>query len=225
MNVKQRIRLEMFQRVDGFGIAHASAFHPSTAGRHLFDELQRTLAVLPNEDSAQVSGRRRAREGTAARLAARQALKAALEAISRTARALAVERPGFRRKFRLPSGEADDALLVAARAFAGDARKLMRYFVAYGLPDSFVDDLCGAVARVERAIADRAAGRRAHIAAYAGLNAALARAFSIVRQLDAVVLNVLGTDAAALRAWRRARRVPRRRSKDRRRPRSGASRL
>lgn len=211
MNVKQIRQADMLESVSRFGFTYADAFRPPSAGGQLFAALREALNELLHQETAQDSGRSQAREGTLEKKAARESLRTAIVAISRTARALAVERPGFKRKFRLPLGEADHVLLAAARAFAGDARRLASHFVAYGLRDGFVDDLLSSAARFELAIASRAEGRRGHIAARAALNAALARAFSIVRRLDAVVTNVLADAVAPLEEWRRARRVVRRR--------------
>jgi hypothetical protein len=225
MNVKQKRRYDMIARVDRFGIAHAGAFPHGSVGRQLFAALRESLARLPNECAAQAAGRNRAREGTANKAAARESLYAALSSINRTARALAIDRPGLRGKFRLPSQESDEALVAAARAFAGDAKRWAPVFVAYGLRAGFVDGLHAAVTRFEHAIAERAAGRRAHVAARAGIDAALADSFVTVRRLDAVVFNVLGDDVAALEGWRRARRVVWRRTSKDRRPRRPKARL
>lgn len=216
MNVKQKRRYDMFTRVDCFGIAHAPAFPSGSVGRQLFDALHESLDGLSHESGAQALGRKQARAGTVNKATARHSLFAALVAINRTARALAIDRPGLRGKFRLPSRESDEALVSAARAFAGDAPRWAPIFVAYGLRAGFVDDLRAVLARFERAVADRSTGRRAHITARAGIEAGLAHSFVIVRRLDAVVVNVLGEDVAVLESWRRARRIARRRlSKDR----------
>lgn len=225
MNVKQRRRFDMFARVDRFGIAHGDAFPRNSAGRQLFNMLRDILARLSEHSVVQASGHRQEQIGTAAKTSARESLYAAMCAISRTARALAINRPGFRGKFRLPSRESDQALIASARVFAGNARRLSSGFVAYGLRSGFVGDLSGAIARFEHAIAHRDANRRAHATARTGIDAALVKASSIVRQLDAVVFNVMGEDAVALENWRRARRLARLRTPNDRRPRRARARL
>jgi hypothetical protein len=213
----------MFSRVNRFGSAHARAFPRGSVGYQLFAGLRESLSRLMGEYVAQDAGRSKASAGTAHKTAARKSLYAALVAMNRTARALAIDRPGLRGKFRLPTRDNDDALVAAARAFAADAQRFASIFVAYGLRAGFADDLRAAVARFEQAIAERAAGRRAHAMARAGIEAILADSFVAIRRLDAVVVNVLGEDVAALGAWRRARRMPRwRPSKDRRPRRAGA---
>jgi hypothetical protein len=216
MTVKQKCRYDMLTRVNRFGVAHAAAFQAASVGAQLFAALRESLVRLPNEFGAQANGYGRAREAMANKLAARESLYAALCALNRTARALAIDRPGLRGKFRLPSRDSDEALVAAARMCAGDAKRWTPIFVAYGLRAGFVDDLRAGIARFERAIADRTASRRAHVTARAGIEATLADSCATVRRLDAVVPNVLADDGAALGAWRRARRIAwRRPSKDR----------
>jgi hypothetical protein len=223
LTIKQRRRYDLFMRVDRFGRAHARAFPGGSVGCQLFAGLHESLSRLWGEFVAQAAGRSNARDGTANKTAARKSLYAALLAMNRTARALAIDQPGLRGKFRLPTQDSDAALVAAARRFAGDAKRWAPIFVAYGLPAGFADDLRAAVARFEQAIAERTASRRAHVMARAGIEAILADSFATIRRLDAIVVNVLGQDIAALGAWRRARRMPRRRpSKDRRPRRSGA---
>ena len=225
MNVKQTRRSDMLKRVHRFGIEYSDTFPLRSTGRQLFDAVRETLAQLPHQDVTHMTGRNQARAGTADKNAARESLRAALAAVNRTARAVAIERPGFSRRFRLPSREGDRALLAAARATAAAARTLKHRFVAYGLRASFVDDLHGAIARFEQAVARRAAGRRVHIGARASLDAALMRAFSMVRRLDAIVVNVLGEDTVAMKQWRQARRVARRRASKARRSRHATAKL
>ena len=225
MNVKQRRRYDMLSRVDRFGADHARAFPPGTVGFRLFAALHQSLVKLLEASSAQATGRSQARAGTANKARARTSLFAALCAINRTARALAIDRPGLRGKFRLPSQESDEALLVAARAFVGDAQRWAPVFISYGLRAGFVDDLRAAVTRFEQAVASRAAARKAHMTARAGIDAGLAHSFVIVRHLDAVVVNVSGGNLAVLKAWRRARRLAPQRPSKGRHPRRTKARL
>jgi len=216
MTVKQKCRYDMFTRVNRFGVAHATAFPPASVGAQLLAALRESLSRLSNEFAAQADGYGRARDATTNKVTARASLYAALFALNRTARALAIDRPGLRGKFRLPSKDSDEALVAAGRTFAGDAQRWAPIFVAFGLRAGFVDDLRAAIVRFEHAITERTASRRAHVTARAGIEATIANSFATVRRLDAVVVNVLVDDVAAIGAWRRARRIAwRRPSKDR----------
>src|ERR1700752_2376329 len=109
-------RREMFVRVKDFGATHAADFSPTGLARELFTDLSGVLTELSDHAANEASGRGSAREGTTTRAAAREALRDDLEAINRTARALAEDTPGINDKFRLPRGNNDQNLLSAARA-------------------------------------------------------------------------------------------------------------
>jgi hypothetical protein len=208
MSIKQRRLFEMLNRVDHFGHAHTDVFPPRSTGGQLFKALRDALACLTTRYIGPVSRGNQARDGFVNDGAARDELQARLRALCRTARSLAIGAPEGKRPFRLPRRGGDEGLIVAARAMAADARRSKGRFAAYGL---HLDDLDRAIAAFERACADRAERRRARGAASKDLAAALARAFSIVRRLDAVVTNVLADAVPPLEEWRRARRVVRRR--------------
>ncbi|MBI3399836.1 MAG: sigma 54-interacting transcriptional regulator [Acidobacteria bacterium] len=161
------------------------------------------------EAATQVSGRSAAREASSSKAAARAALRGALRAISRTARALALDTPGLDNKFRLPFTYGSQALLNAGRAFAQDARPLAAEFVAHSLPPTFLKDLDTDIQRFEAAIREHAAGIGAHVAARAAIDAAIEGGLTAIQRLDAIVLNRLRDDPAMLAVWERARHVER----------------
>ena len=148
-----------------------------------------------------------AREGVTSKAMGRRALRSRLEKVSHTARALAVDTPGLEDKFRLPEAPSDQALLATARAFADEASALATAFVAHELPANFLVTLTEAIETFETAIHDRASGKGAHIAARAGITAALQSGLAAVRKLDAIVPNKLEGDPVALAAWENARHV------------------
>jgi hypothetical protein len=139
---------------------------------------------------------------------AQRALRHALEAVNRTARGIALDKPDVLGKFQMP-GKGDHDLATGARQVADDAEPLVADFVAHGLPESFVVDLRAALATFERAISGRALGRETHVGARADITAALDLAFETLQRLDAIVENRVGGDPYALAAWRVARNVGR----------------
>lgn len=208
MNIKQRRLFEMLDRVDHFGKTHTEVFPPRSTGEQLFKALQDILAGLRAQYVGRGPRRNQARDGVANDGAARDELRARLRALCRTARSLAVGAPKGKRPFRLPRRGGDEGLITAARTMAADARRSKGRFAAYGLR---LDDLDRAIAAFARACADRAERRRARGAARKDVDVALARAFAVVRRLDAVVTNVLADAPAGLDEWHRARRIVRRR--------------
>jgi hypothetical protein len=209
MNVKAVQRYEMLARVNAFGEAHADQFPSGTMGHRMFAMVGTSVRDVARHAASAFSPRGQARGASTSKGAARKALRKQLEAIGRTARALALDDPGFDQKFRLPRGNGDVRLLTAGRSFAQLARDRVADFVAHGLPSTFLDELASGTERFERARRDRTARRAARIGANASLKASLKTGFLAVRRLDAVVPNVLGADPQTIAAWQRARREAR----------------
>jgi len=200
-------RFNMLVRVREFGIAHPDLFPAESLGAHTLAELGAIVDRLRVSVTSESSGRIAARQGTVSKAAARQTLHAALEAIARTARGVAVDTPGLVGGFLVPDGKNDHELAVAASRFASDAAPLAASFIAHGLPPSFVTDLQAALASFEQATSGRVTAKEVHVGARAGIMAAINEAFAILPRLDAIVENRAAGDAALLAAWRSARHV------------------
>src|SRR2546423_417200 len=192
---------EMFVRVCAFGMTYAASFPASSRGGELFALLNAVVSDLDKYMEAQASHRSAAAQGTTAKDVARTALRAALEAISRTARAMAFDIPGLEKRFRLPHSNGDQALINTARAFAADALPLKSEFIRHELPADFLDTLNAHIASFEAASAEQTHSTGAHVAATQAMDDAIERGHAIVRQLDAAVHKKFRTDSAALAEW------------------------
>ena len=201
-------KYNMLTRVRDFGTARADLFPPGSLGARTFGEIGAIVDRLNASVTSERSGRRAARQGVVSKATARARLRQALEAVSRTARGIAVDTPDILVKFQMP-GPTDAELTAAARQFASDAAPLSAAFVGHGLPESFVADLQAALAAFERAVSGGATGRETHVGARADITAALNQAFDTLRRLDAIVENRVGGDPNATAAWRVARNVGR----------------
>ena len=136
-----------------------------------------------------------------------------MEAISRTARAMAEDTPGIDDKFRMPRGNNDQVLLNAARAFAADATPLSAQFISHELPPDFLADLNTDIADLEAAILHQTSGVGGHISAGVAIDEAIDAGMVLVRKLDAIVRNRYADDPATLAEWTSAshtERAPRR---------------
>jgi hypothetical protein len=203
-----------YVRVRGFGEGHANDFTPTSLGKQLFAALGVIITEIDGYAASEVSGIGDAREGTETRRQAREELRADLEAIARTARAMASDVPGLEDKFRLPRNTNDQHLLAAARAFATDAVPLKAQVIAHELPTDFLEDLNADIAALEAAIANQASGRGSHVSARAAIDDAIERADEVVRKLDAIVKNKYANNPSVLAEWLSAshtERAPRRR--------------
>ncbi len=198
-------RYEMLVRVKEFGAAHADAFPETSLGGQTFAAVATAVDALQAQLTAQASGAKR--DALSQKAAARQALRDAIDAIARTARAIGTDTPGVKDKFALPHSRGDQRLLASARAFAQNAAPLTDQFTTHNMPATFVTDLNNAIAAFERAILGYAIVQENAAAAKKAIAAALEAGEAAVLRLDAIVSNKV--DAEALAMWEEARRVSR----------------
>jgi hypothetical protein len=209
MKDTERRRLEMFIRVREFGTAHIAQFPPPSFAGEQFTILNNAINSLETHTSAQSSGRGTARESVSSKAAARDELMRDLEAISRTARAMAQTTPGLNDKFRIPHNRSDQEVLAAARAAASDALPLKAEFIRRGMPSDFLEDLQADIDEMEQAVMRKAQGTESHVTATAAIDREVERGMSAVRELDPVVRNSFASDPATLAAWFSASHVER----------------
>src|SRR5438094_1798895 len=101
MEKPQRDQLDMFGRVIDFGAAHRDRFpETSIAGKTIADITSAKLRAEALAASQSV-GLRTVQHGLRWKAAARAALIDSLEAIARTAAAIALDQPGFDSGFRI----------------------------------------------------------------------------------------------------------------------------
>jgi len=209
MNALEMRRFEMLARVRDFISTRVEFFPRASLGGQQFVALSVAVENLTREAATQSSGVSSAQQATASRAGAREALRDAMQAVSRTARAIAFNMPGLENKFRFPRSGSDLALLAVARAFAADALPLKDEFVRHEMPESFLEDLQADIADLERAIGGQNTGRGTHVFATASIDEQIERGMNAVRRLDAIVRNKFRDDAATLAAWGSARHVER----------------
>jgi hypothetical protein len=208
----------MLRRVGDFGAVHAASFPPNTLGAELLATVNASVSELNNHITQQASGAGSAKQGTASRSEAREELRRDLDAISRTARAMAETITGLDDKFRLPRGKVGDQILIGtARAFAADAEPLRDEFIRHEMPARFLDDLKEDIRSFEQAVNAQNVNIEKRVAATAAIDESIERGVKAVKRLDAIVRNKFADDAATLAAWTSAshtERSPRRTPKE-----------
>lgn len=209
MNTREIRQYEMLVRVREFGTTHGARFPEGSVARQGFATVGQAVTELTEFAMAQLAATRRTAK---AREAARTSLLDALEAVSRTARVIEAQEPGFTNTFQLQRRQPAPALLTAGRLFARDAAPVAALFTARAMPETFIADLTALVESFERAIRARDAGKGEGAAARARIEAALASGMAAVRQLDVIVANQLRDDAPTAAAWVKDRQVPYRRA-------------
>ena len=207
MNDLERNYYNAFVGVRDFGAENAADFKAGSAGANNFaavgaaaDEMEQSGAVQTSGASSQM---------TAQKGLATAELREDLRAINRTARALAVDDADLGALFRMPSGNNEQNLLAAARAFLTGATPLKDRFVEFGLPDDFLEDLQADINHFEQAVSSKGASTGEKVSATASIGDAVQNGLEALRRLRAIVPNKYRDNPAKLAAWTSASHVER----------------
>lgn len=209
MQDNERRNYEMLVRSSGFFVPRAAAFPAASRGGELIAELDEVLRKIDANAEAKVTHASAAAQGTASRREARATLRRSLEAINRTARAMALDTPGLDKRFQMPRSSNDQSLLITARAYLTNAETFKADFIRNELAPTFHEDLRGFVSDFEQSIAGQNRSLGARVSATRAVKTAVAHGVSVVRRLDAIVRNKFADDSAALAEWERATHVER----------------
>ena len=204
-----RRSMEMLIRVRVFGAEHAGLFPAGTKGADLFAALTPAIEALQELAGSQASGFASVSERSTSKSLARATLTKSLEAISVTAKSLAVTTPALADRFRLPKRVSEQKLVATARAFLKDATPLKDQFIAFEMRPNFLDDLETHIEQFEASISEKDLARGSRVAATAGMLTAMQRALDIVDQLRGVLHNRLEGDDALRTEWLAASHIER----------------
>lgn len=209
MKTIDRLKFEMFERVDRFGRDRSAriASHAHIAG--LFTTVAASATDTGGRAAAQVSEVGSARGTTETKSSARNHLQELVENLNRIARATSISIPGVLDQFRMPSSDSDQALLAAARAFATAAVPLQAEFTKRGLPTTFLTDLGQAITDFAATIDERNSSLESQVAATADLEGPLEAGMTAVRELRLIIPSLFHDDPGALAAWATASHVER----------------
>ncbi|HZR24167.1 MAG TPA: hypothetical protein VFA59_11305 [Vicinamibacterales bacterium] len=207
-------RLDTFGRVRDFFADNIAILAKSARGQQLVASLIALIGQLRQFFATQTQGRGEAQNAAKARAEARASLRDRLEAMARTAQILALDHSGLDRKFKVPRGNGEHALLAAAKAFADAAQPLVGEFVKHGMADDFLTGVAADVAAIGQAAHDMSTARDKHVAARASITQATKKGMEILRALNAIVRNQIGKDPVGLAKWRSACHLERRNSVD-----------
>ncbi len=184
-------------------------FPANSCGADLATQLNTLIADLDNLATTESASGGSAREGTATRDTAREALREDLEAISRTARAIDHQVPGFAEKFRLPAGNNDGVLIDTALAFAENAAPESARFISFGMPDDFIEDLQSDIAALRAAMSIQSNSVADRKAAGELIEDKLDEIMRVRTQMDAYVRNAYRDNPRVLSEWTSAKHIQR----------------
>ncbi len=209
MNKDNRNQLRMFGRVVKFGAAHTEQFPDNSLGGRTFAALNSARTRAEAFTASQAAGRASARQAAAWKAAAVEALHHTVDAMIRTAEAIALDTPGVDKEFQPAGDKSTDALLETASAFAARAVPLSAAFIEHDMPATFTADLNACIQNLQRAIEKKEDGRKAHMDATAEITSAIQDGFDSIQRLDAIVRNKLAGDPSGLAEWERVRHLDR----------------
>jgi hypothetical protein len=203
----------MLRRVAVFSRQHGALFPENSLAHELLNTIQSVLEELNEHSVSQVGGIHDAQSHTKAKTRVREALRAGLMEIARTARLISRTIPRFDEPFQFPRSKSDTALLHAARQFAEKAAAVSDAFIRHAMRPDFIDDLNANIQKVEKARHDRFEARATHRKATAAIDAALQKAMTALADFDILIANILRNDNATMAVWKSARHVKRARKR------------
>lgn len=212
MDALERRQTEALIRMDNFGKESAADFPAASVGGKLFKVIAEAVIALADIGAERSSAAGTKLSGTARRKMAREELYADLSAITATARALALDKPEYANKFRIPRLNLNDlTMLETARAFASEASADGRDtdLISYGLPADFLADLNADIASFEQATNQQDVGHRQRTGADASIDEIIENAMIARRKLMVIVPNVYRNNPRKLADWASASHIER----------------
>jgi hypothetical protein len=210
MNQLAKNRLEAFIRIRLFStVAGLPANARATA---LFALLLLVENEMITAGTAQADGRGRYRGGSGDRKATAKALRAMLRKINNTAKSLdPVEFPGAALQFRLPYSSSYQALITAALAIktAASEAAIKPALVARGMAADFDVELGDLIEALQEATDRKFEGRGAQVGGTAVLLTASRRGLPYIRELDAIMENILADLPLLYANWKSASHIQR----------------
>lgn len=225
MNDRETRRYDMFGRVQTFGTDNAADFAAGSEAQKRFANIAQIIKDLDAARAGQQGG------GGTSKEVLLDALRLDLQNITRTARAIAQDEPGFADNFRPPDSPSQSALLAAADAFlsllqapdnasttkaaktkaakAAAPNAIAAKFIAHELPDDFVQNLADDRAAISDAQDASQSDDSQGVQSTAAIGRLIKAGMKEVNYLDAIIHNKYARNPDKLRAWESASHIER----------------
>lgn len=208
MNAKQRRYTARAQRVALFMDAQSEDFPDGSKGATATARLKEALVNLSDLDVARTTGASKRQQGTAGRRGVREELRELVQAVSDTAKTIALDHPDIKGIFEFSDADRSDLTLIAtARSFADAAAPLVNLFVEYQMPATFINDLRSKADSLEHYMSLQTEGLGARAHSNTSAEETLQRLSELVERLDTIVRNKYRDDHAKITSWERVRRI------------------
>jgi len=172
-----------------------------------FATVQAAIAALETHFADQTSGE--AAEATVQKSVLRAAIRRQMVAYAKTARAIALDNPGFDENFKVPDSDNDNLLVSTGRQFVEEAIAKAALFTALGKMPADAAALTAVLDDFEAADAAQAEGQQDTVGATAGIAQKIDEGMKAEIKLDAIMNNVYRDNPVKLAQWRTARHVKR----------------
>ena len=192
---------EMLCRVVVFSEKYPYLFGPGTLAAELIEKVREAAMRLSEHAATQTSKKGAFRQGVDDREAARADLQARIDAIYRIASVNGLK------SFELPRSRRALALVETANGFIRNLEAVKQLFVAYHMPEDFVDQLKVSADRLHGAINNQTFLRADQMGAAKVIDEARTNGLDAVKRLDPIITNQLARDATAFGVWLRMRRM------------------
>ena len=178
---------------------------PEAAAR--FAAVRSAIDRLETDFADQISGA--AGRAVESKSVIRHAMRRKMVNFARTARALNIDDPGFRRLFSVPDEDNDQRLLASAREFVEEATRFAADFARLGITQAKIDALAADIAQMEAAMNAKASATIQSVGATAGIDEQIDEGMKAEIVLDAIMKNVYADNPVKLTEWKTARHVRR----------------
>lgn len=201
MNSPQARQLNRLRKVKDFGLSHIDIFPLGSYGGQLFAEISTLIEDIPKQAIAQTNNKNAKRQNQSSKTTLRKNLKANLEDMRRTARAIALDGVGNANQFVIPKSLTDESLLETARSFINNAIPLQNNFIQHAMPGDFINSLQNQVNDFEKHLSLINQTKEARMTASGTLNSLIKKSAEIFLKLDATVRNTLKHNDTLLNNW------------------------
>ena len=205
MTDREQNILDMFISTVAFDAENSNDYRELPDAAANFVIVRAAISALENFSATQLSGA--SGRAVEQKSTIRAAIRRKMKRYSRTARALNIDDPGFRRLFRIPDNDNDQLLLATAREFVVEARRFPTEFAGRGIPATLANELEADINAMEAAMAAKASGKIGSVGATAGIDEQIEDGMNAEIILDSIMHNVYFDNPVKLAQWRTARHI------------------
>jgi Fe-S-cluster formation regulator IscX/YfhJ len=207
MSEREQNIFDMFKNTAQFDVESAADYASIAEAAARFTSVRSVIANLENFTADRASGARG--QAVEQKSVIRAAIRRKMTDYARTARALNIDDPGFRRLFRVPDNNNDEGLIAAAREFVEEARRFENEFASLGIAKTYADALEDDIDALEAAMTAKTSAQLEGVGATAGIDAEIDKGMDDEKVLDAIMRNVYRDNPVKLAQWMTARHVRR----------------